>query len=61
MRNLRLLGLGLKKTAYLTPPPELVSAYLQEIAKGYGIDWAPEETKVDNSEANEDADVLVRP
>lgn len=30
-----------KKLNVATPPPQLVDAYLKEIAKGYGIDWSP--------------------
>lgn len=29
------------KLTVATPPRELVDAYLGEIAKGYGVDWAP--------------------
>ncbi|EJC98801.1 DUF292-domain-containing protein [Fomitiporia mediterranea MF3/22] len=32
----------MKKLAFHTPPEDLVDAYLREIAKGYGINWAPE-------------------
>lgn len=32
----------MKKLTFLTPPDDLVDAYLGEIAKGYGVDWAPE-------------------
>ncbi|KAH8110584.1 DUF292-domain-containing protein [Phellopilus nigrolimitatus] len=32
----------MKKMVLNTPSPELVDAYLEEIAKGYGLDWAPE-------------------
>ncbi|KAL5533761.1 hypothetical protein ACEPAG_221 [Sanghuangporus baumii] len=32
----------MKKLTFLTPPDDLVNAYLREIAKGYGIDWSPE-------------------
>jgi len=31
----------MKKLALSTPSPELVDAYLFEIAKGYGISWSP--------------------
>ena len=34
----------MKKIEYKTPPPELVDAYLKEIAKGYGLDWSPDST-----------------
>lgn len=34
----------MKKIEYKTPPSELVDAYLGEIAKGYGLDWVPEQT-----------------
>ncbi|KAJ7610924.1 DUF292-domain-containing protein [Roridomyces roridus] len=30
-----------RKLGHNTPSPELVDAYLTEIAKGYGVDWAP--------------------
>ncbi|ORX38047.1 regulator of Vps4 activity in the MVB pathway-domain-containing protein [Kockovaella imperatae] len=32
----------LSKLALFTPAQELVDAYLYEIAKGYGVDWAPD-------------------
>ena len=31
----------MKKLALSTPSPELVDAYLFEIAKGYGVSWSP--------------------
>ena len=31
----------MKKLALSTPSPELVDAYLFEIAKGYGVNWSP--------------------
>ena len=31
----------MKKLVLSTPPPELVDAYLFEIAKGYGVSWNP--------------------
>jgi len=31
----------MKKLVLSTPPPELVDAYLFEIAKGYGVSWTP--------------------
>ena len=30
-----------KKLVLSTPSPELVDAYLFEIAKGYGVSWSP--------------------
>lgn len=38
-----------KKLALSTPSPELVDAYLFEIAKGYGVSWSPPES-VDKAE-----------
>ena len=29
----------MKKLTFATPPTELVDAYLEEIAKGYGVNW----------------------
>jgi hypothetical protein len=34
-------GKVMKKLVLSTPPPELVDAYLFEIAKGYGVSWTP--------------------
>ena len=34
-------GKVMKKLVLSTPSPELVDAYLFEIAKGYGISWSP--------------------
>jgi vacuolar protein sorting-associated protein IST1 len=31
----------MKKLVLSTPSPELVDAYLFEIAKGYGVSWSP--------------------
>lgn len=31
----------MKKLSVETPSPELVEAYLAEIAKGYGVKWMP--------------------
>ena len=31
----------MKKLVLSTPSPELVDAYLFEIAKGYGVSWTP--------------------
>jgi len=39
-----------KKLAIGTPPPDLVDAYLGEIAKGYGVEWAPPPVQKDDSE-----------
>ena len=36
-----MLGKVTKKLVLSTPSPELVDAYLFEIAKGYGISWSP--------------------
>jgi len=36
-----------KKLATLTPPRQLVDAYLGEIAKGYNIAWTPPESRDD--------------
>src|ERR1700719_238253 len=44
----------MRKATLFTPPPELVSAYLQEIAKGYGIAWSPEGTKSETGNNNEE-------
>ena len=46
-----------KKLAYLTPAPELVDAYLSEIARGYNVHWAPPErlsAKNDTDESTPD-------
>ena len=46
-----------KKLAYLTPAPELVDAYLSEIARGYNVHWAPPErlsAKNDTDESTTD-------
>lgn len=40
----------MKKLAIGTPPPDLVDAYLGEIAKGYGVEWAPPPVQKDDSE-----------
>lgn len=39
----------MKKLTFLTPPDDLVDAYLAEIAKGYGVNWAPEPKNDDDS------------
>ena len=50
----------IKKCTYLTPSSELVTAYLKEIAKGYGIDWAPEEEEVQPAKSDDDDSLVVR-
>ncbi|WVN87057.1 uncharacterized protein L203_102233 [Cryptococcus depauperatus CBS 7841] len=45
-----------KLTLY-TPSKELVDAYLWEIAKGYGIDWAPESSTSSAAELKKDSKV----
>jgi vacuolar protein sorting-associated protein IST1 len=37
-------GKVMKKLVLSTPSPELVDAYLFEIAKGYGVNWTPPKT-----------------
>lgn len=52
----------MKKLIIETPPTSLVDAYLEEIAKGYGIDWkAPKVKKDDGSDGDENSDLKVRP
>jgi hypothetical protein len=48
----------LSKLAVYVPPIELVDAYLEEIARGYNVDWrAPERgRKVNNEDDNDDGD-----
>ncbi|KDQ63062.1 hypothetical protein JAAARDRAFT_188683 [Jaapia argillacea MUCL 33604] len=38
-----------KKLVVATPSPELVNAYLSEIAKGYSIAWSPPQNNIDES------------
>ncbi|WVF68878.1 hypothetical protein IAT40_003651 [Kwoniella sp. CBS 6097] len=45
----------LSKLALFTPSKELVDAYLGEIARGYGVNWAPES---DSASAEAEADGL---
>ncbi|WWC95280.1 hypothetical protein V866_002139 [Kwoniella sp. B9012] len=40
----------LSKLKVFVPSKELVDAYLSEIAKGYGVNWAPESTAQDEEE-----------
>ena len=40
----------LSKLAIYVPPPELVDMYLQEIARGYGINWTSDRLKQDEPE-----------
>lgn len=40
----------LSKLAIYVPPPELVDMYLQEIARGYGINWTSDRLKRDEVE-----------
>ncbi|OCF61689.1 hypothetical protein L486_01347 [Kwoniella mangroviensis CBS 10435] len=40
----------LSKLKVFVPSKELVDAYLSEIAKGYGVNWAPESTPQDEEE-----------
>lgn len=41
---------ALSKLAIYVPPPELVDMYLQEIARGYGINWTSDRLKPDEEE-----------
>jgi vacuolar protein sorting-associated protein IST1 len=43
----------LSKLAIYVPPPELVDMYLQEIARGYGINWTSDRLKQDEVEEEE--------
>ena len=43
-----------------TPPAELVDAYLGEIAKGYGVDWTPQNEENNGGDGGEGG-VKVRP
>jgi vacuolar protein sorting-associated protein IST1 len=40
----------LSKLAIYVPPPELVDMYLQEIARGYGINWTSDRLKQEEVE-----------
>lgn len=46
----------INKLALRTPPDSLVSAYLEEIAKAYRVDWTAE-VKKENDDNDDDDDV----
>lgn len=49
-----------KKLTFLTPPPELVDAYLAEIAKGYGVNWAaPSRADKDDDNSSDEGGLKV--
>ena len=47
-----ILGKVMKKLVLSTPSPELIDAYLFEIAKGYGVSWSPP-TSLDKEGSND--------
>lgn len=51
----------MKKIEYKTPPPELVDAYLKEIARGYGLDWSPPGANDDDSGGGGGLKVIRKP
>lgn len=47
-----------RKLVVFTPEPALVDAYLTEIAKGYGVKWAPSATN-NSDDSDGEGDVKV--
>jgi vacuolar protein sorting-associated protein IST1 len=47
-----------KKLVIETPTPSLVDAYLEEIAKGYGIEWMDPKRKTDDGQDGDESSGL---
>lgn len=61
--GLHLLTCGIKvarKLSVATPSPELVNAYLAEIAKAYGVPWSPPATNSSDDDDLEGGDKVSR-